>query len=98
MACRTLSLHIQGSRGPSTHTALKRQGTFNPPSSPGDDTQDSDAGGWSHAGRKLHFGVREHAMGAILIGMLAHGGYVPFGSTFFIFSDYLCGPPSDWPL
>jgi len=98
MACRTLSLHIQGSRGPSTHTALKRQGTFNPLSSQGDDTQGSDAGGWSRAGRNLHFGVREGAMGAILDGMAAHGGYVPIGSTFFIFSDHLCGPPSDWPL
>jgi len=74
---------------PSTHTALKGQGTFNLPSSPGIDTQGSDAGGWSRASRNLHFGVREHAMGAIVNGLAAHGGYLPFGSTFFIFSDYM---------
>jgi transketolase len=37
----------------------------------------------------LHFGVREHGMGAALNGMAAHGGIIPFGSTFLIFSDYL---------
>jgi len=74
---------------PSTHTALKGQGTFNPPSSAGVDTQGSDAGGWSRAGRNLHFGVRENAMGAIVNGLAAHGGFLPFGSTFFIFSDYM---------
>jgi transketolase len=74
---------------PSTHTALKDQGTFNPPLLPGEDAQGSDSGGWSHAGRNLHFGVREHAMGAIVNGMAAHGGFLPFGSTFFIFSDYM---------
>ena len=40
-------------------------------------------------GRNLHFGVREHAMGAILNGMAAHGGLKPFGATFLIFSDYM---------
>ncbi len=40
------------------------------------------------AGRNLHFGVREHAMGAILSG-LALTGLRPFGSTFLIFSDYM---------
>ena len=74
---------------PSTHTALKGQGTFNPPNHLGDDLQGSDAGGWSLAGRNLHFGVREHAMGAIVNGLSAHGGYLPFGSTFLIFSDYM---------
>ncbi|MEO6514782.1 MAG: transketolase [Steroidobacteraceae bacterium] len=74
---------------PSTHTALKGQGSFNPPWRAGEDTQGSDAGGWSRAGRNLHFGVREHAMGAIVNGLAAHGGYLPFGSTFFIFSDYM---------
>ncbi len=74
---------------PSTYTALKGQGTFNPPLRVGEDGQGSDAGGWSLAGRNLHFGVREHAMGAIVNGLAAHGGYVPFGSTFFIFSDYM---------
>jgi transketolase len=41
------------------------------------------------AGRNIHFGVREHAMGAIVNGMAYHGGFVPFGSTFLCFSDYM---------
>ncbi|MEO8546653.1 MAG: transketolase C-terminal domain-containing protein, partial [Burkholderiaceae bacterium] len=73
----------------STHTALKGQGTFNPPLRAGEDAQGSDAGGWSRDGRNLHFGVREHAMGAIVNGLAAHGGFLPYGSTFFIFSDYM---------
>ena len=40
-------------------------------------------------GRNLHFGVREHAMGAALNGMAMHGGVIPFGSTFLVFCDYL---------
>jgi transketolase len=40
-------------------------------------------------GRYLHYGVREHAMGAMMNGMLAHGGVVPYGATFLVFSDYL---------
>lgn len=40
-------------------------------------------------GRNLHFGVREHAMGAIVNGMAYHGGLIPFGSTFLVFSDYM---------
>lgn len=40
-------------------------------------------------GRQLHFGVREHAMGAAMNGMAAHGGLLPFGGTFFVFSDYM---------
>jgi transketolase len=74
---------------PSTHTALKDLGDFNPPLAPGEDSQGSDGGGWSHAGRNLHFGVREHAMGAIANGLAVHGGFVPYGSTFLIFSDYM---------
>ncbi|MGH7681639.1 MAG: transketolase [Candidatus Eiseniibacteriota bacterium] len=41
------------------------------------------------AGRTLHFGVREHAMGAIVNGLVLHGGFLPFGATFLIFSDYM---------
>jgi transketolase len=77
---------------PSTHTALKELGDFNPPAEEGVDTQGSDGGGWSYAGRNLHFGVREHAMGAIVNGIAAHGGLVPYGSTFLIFSDYMRPP------
>jgi transketolase len=40
-------------------------------------------------GRNLHFGVREHAMGAILNGMALHGGVIPYGGTFLVFSDYM---------
>jgi transketolase len=43
-----------------------------------------------HAGRNIPFGIREHAMGAIVNGAAAHGGIVkPYGSTFLIFSDYM---------
>lgn len=74
---------------PSTHTALKAFGDFNPALTDGDDDQGSDPGGWSPAGRNLHFGVREHAMGAVVNGLAVHGGFIPYGSTFLIFSDYM---------
>ena len=77
---------------PSTKTALKGLGDFNPPPSRKGDEQGSDGGGWSYAGRNLHFGVREHAMGAIANGLAAHGGFIPYGSTFLIFSDYMRPP------
>jgi transketolase len=41
------------------------------------------------AGRNIYFGVREHGMGAILNGLAYHGGVIPFGATFLIFSDYM---------
>lgn len=41
------------------------------------------------SGRVLHFGIREHAMGAILNGLALHGGFLPMGSTFLVFSDYM---------
>ena len=40
-------------------------------------------------GRNFHFGVREHGMGAIVNGMAQHGGVIPYGGTFLIFSDYM---------
>ncbi|HHM21401.1 MAG TPA: transketolase, partial [Bacteroidetes bacterium] len=40
-------------------------------------------------GRYIHYGVREHAMGAILNGMALHGGILPYAGTFFVFSDYM---------
>lgn len=43
----------------------------------------------NRGGRNLHFGVREHAMGAILSGMALHGGLRPYGGTFLVFSDYM---------
>jgi transketolase len=60
---------------PSTETVMKGGGEFLPDAEPG--------------GRNVHFGVREHGMGAILSGMARHGGVIPFGATFFIFSDYM---------
>lgn len=42
-------------------------------------------------GRNIHFGVREHGMGAILNGMITHGGVIPYGATFLVFSDYMRG-------
>jgi transketolase len=77
---------------PSTKTALKGLGDFNPPLQAGEDAQGSDGGGWSPAGRNLHFGVREHAMGAIANGMAAHLGCIPYTATFLIFSDYMRPP------
>ncbi len=40
-------------------------------------------------GRYIHYGVREHAMGAIMNGLSLYGGFVPYGGTFLVFSDYL---------
>jgi transketolase len=41
------------------------------------------------SGRNIHFGVREHAMGSALNGMALHGGLIPYGGTFLVFSDYM---------
>ena len=41
------------------------------------------------AGRKLYFGIREHAMGAVMNGAALHGGLIPVGGTFLVFSDYM---------
>lgn len=41
-----------------------------------------------YSGRNVHYGVREHAMGAALNGIALHGGIIPFGGTFLVFSDY----------
>jgi transketolase len=42
-------------------------------------------------GRMIAYGVREHAMGAVMVGMSRHGGVLPVGGTFFVFSDYMRG-------
>jgi transketolase len=57
----------------STGTVLKQGGTLGPGST----------------GRQIHWGVREHVMGAALNGITAHGGLRPFGSTFLVFTDYM---------
>ncbi|MBC7574538.1 MAG: transketolase, partial [Herminiimonas sp.] len=74
---------------PSTYTALKGTGDFEPAAIVAPDRQGADGGGWTYAGRNLHFGVREHAMAAICNGIAAHGGAIPFCATFLIFSDYM---------
>lgn len=45
----------------------------------------------SYSGRNLHFGIREHAMGAIMNGIALYGMFVPYGATFLVFSDYMRG-------
>jgi len=62
---------------PSCFTAIKDGG-------------DIDAG--KHEGRVFHFGVREHGMGAVLNGLAYEGNFIPFGSTFLLFSDYMRPP------
>lgn len=74
---------------PSTHTGLSGLGDFEPVEMYLGDRQGAVAGVWGYAGRNIYFGVREHAMGAILNGLAAHGGALPFGATFLIFSDYM---------
>jgi transketolase len=74
---------------PSTFAVLPKMGDFESPARTFADQQGAVGGGWNYAGRNVHFGVREHGMGAALNGMAAHGGVIPFGSTFLIFSDYL---------
>jgi transketolase len=59
---------------------------------PSNNTKFDGAGDFSKdnpSGRYLHFGVREHAMGAALNGMTVYGGLIPYGGTFLIFSDYM---------
>lgn len=45
-----------------------------------------------HEGRNIHFGVREHGMGSVVNGLTYHGGVIPFGATFMVFSDYMRPP------
>ena len=63
--------------GPSTHTNIDGAGNFEPEN-------------W--AGRNMHFGIRENAMGAILNGMALHSGLIPYGGTFLVFCDYMRPP------
>jgi transketolase len=74
---------------PSTNTALKGEGDFQPPELGGPASQGAVGGVWGYAGRNVAFGVREHAMGAAVNGMAAHGGLLPFSATFLVFSDYM---------
>jgi len=78
-----------GDLNSSTHTELKDAGNFESPFMAVGDMQGSAGGGWNYAGRNLQFGVREHGMASISNGMAAHGGIIPFCSTFLTFSDYM---------
>ena len=62
---------------PSTKTWIKEYGSF-----------EKD----NYGGRNLHFGIREHGMGTICAGLAYYGGFIPFGSTFFVFTDYMRPP------
>lgn len=73
----------------STYTELKNFGNFEPPSRAVGDMQGAVEGGWDYKGRNLHYGVREHAMGAISNGLASTAGIIPFAATFLTFSDYM---------
>ena len=77
---------------PSTNTELTGLGDFQRPGSPPAGLQGAAGGPWGPAGRNIHFGVREHAMGAIANGLARHGGIIPFCGTFLVFSDYMRPP------
>ncbi len=74
---------------PSTNTALKGEGDFQNPEFGGPGTHGAVGGVWGYGGRNIAFGVREHAMGAAVNGLAAHGGLLPFSATFLVFSDYM---------
>jgi len=74
---------------PSTLTALAGKGDFQSEAWQPEDRQGAVGGEWGAGGANIHFGVREHGMAAIMNGMAAHGGTIPFGATFLTFSDYL---------
>ncbi|MEP6981446.1 MAG: transketolase [Nakamurella sp.] len=69
----------------SNNTTMKGADSFGPTASA---THEWDANPY---GRTLHFGIREHAMGAILTGIAVHGPTRPYGGTFLVFSDYMRG-------
>jgi transketolase len=77
---------------PSTFTWLKGEGDFESPHRPEARVEGKVGGGWGYAGRNIHFGVREHAMGAVVNGLAYHGGFIPFGATFLVFADYMRPP------
>lgn len=77
---------------PSTKTVIGNGGDFEPPDSVPEILQGTAGGPWGYEGRNIHYGVREHAMGAAAVGMAAHGGVIPYTATFFVFSDYMRPP------
>jgi transketolase len=81
-----------GDLDPSTFTWLKEDGDFESPTRPREGVEGTVGGGWGYGGRNIHFGVREHAMGAAINGLAYHGGFVPFAATFLVFADYMRPP------
>jgi len=77
---------------PSSLSWLKGFGDFQVPKRSPEGLQGVVGGEWGYGGRNVHFGVREHAMGAITTGMAMHGGMIPYAATFFVFSDYMRPP------
>ena len=77
---------------PSTFTWLKGLGDFQNPATSAEGLHGMVGGPWSYAGRNIHFGVREHAMGSIAVGMALHGGIIPYTATFLPFADYMRPP------
>ena len=74
---------------PSVLSWLKGFGDFQKPGSMPVDIQGAVGREWNYGGRNIHFGVREHAMAAIAVGMALHGGIIPFTGTFLTFCDYM---------
>jgi transketolase len=78
---------------PSTKTAMTGCGDFESPIAAQSGgplpTQGTTGGVWGYAGRNVHYGLREHAMAAMMTGMAVHGGLLTFGATFLSFSDYM---------
>ncbi len=74
---------------PSTNTALKGLGDFQPPNVGDAGIAGAVGGPWGYGGHNVAFGVREHGMGAAVNGMAAHGGLLPYSATFLVFSDYM---------
>jgi len=77
---------------PSTFTWLIGMGDFQNSATAPAGLQGLVGGPWSFEGRNIHFGVREHAMGAIAVGMALHGGIIPYTATFLTFADYMRPP------
>lgn len=77
---------------PSTFARLSEMGDFESKEINNKAILGKAGGVWDYSGRNIHFGVREHAMGSISVGMALHGGLLPFTGTFFVFSDYMRPP------
>ncbi len=77
---------------PSTFTWLKGLGDFQSPALSKEGQHGMVGGAWDYSGRNIHFGVREHAMGSIAVGLVLHGGVIPYTATFLTFADYMRPP------